>query len=329
MPYNPETEEFYQAPATIVDSTPDGDTVQEGFDDRLTPAMAGVYTDLNLLKENGMIGVGIPATTTSRGIGRVATLADMKPGATVENGPAFLSSGGGIVTTTPTAHAVPQAGEDGKLDGWVTPTAILNKQVLLSTSGNYTPPKTILARIKIKGGGGGGAGGTNYSTYGPSGGGGGEGEEVVFWARLLAGTAYPFTIAAGGAAGAANSDGGNGGTTTFNGKSAVGGYGAIHASGNGNGAFSGGRGGLGGGTGLTKGENGQAASVASNNASPGGSGGGKNGGRGAMTEATGQAAEAGTLGCGGGGGDYYRNMIGAKGGNGYVLIEFFDPSVAM
>lgn len=93
MPYNPETEEFYQATATIVDSTPDGDTVLEGFDDRLTPAMAGVYTDLNLLKENGMIGVGIPATTTSRGIGRVATLADMEPDAVVENGPAFLAAG--------------------------------------------------------------------------------------------------------------------------------------------------------------------------------------------------------------------------------------------
>ena len=27
MPYNSETETFYQAPATVVDSTPDGDTV--------------------------------------------------------------------------------------------------------------------------------------------------------------------------------------------------------------------------------------------------------------------------------------------------------------
>ena len=120
MPYNPETEQFFQAPATIVDSTPDGDTVQEGFDDRLTPAMEGVYTDLNLLKENGMIGVGIPATTTSRGIGRVATLADVEPGAEVTNGPAFLAAGSEAVTPTPTAHAVPQADEDGKLDAWVS-----------------------------------------------------------------------------------------------------------------------------------------------------------------------------------------------------------------
>jgi len=93
MPYNSETETFYQAPATVVDSTPDGDTVQEGFDDRLTPAMAGLYADLNLLKADGMISVGIPATTTSRGIGRVATSADLVEGATINNGPAFLTAG--------------------------------------------------------------------------------------------------------------------------------------------------------------------------------------------------------------------------------------------
>ena len=74
MPYNSETETFYQAPATVVDSTPDGDTVQEGFDDRLTPAMAGLYADLNLLKADGMISVGIPATTTARGILNVTAL---------------------------------------------------------------------------------------------------------------------------------------------------------------------------------------------------------------------------------------------------------------
>ena len=93
MPYNSETETFYQAPATVVDSTPDGDTVQEGFDDRLTPALAGVYADFNLLKADGMISVGIPATTTARGIGRVATSADLVDGATITNGPAFLSAG--------------------------------------------------------------------------------------------------------------------------------------------------------------------------------------------------------------------------------------------
>ena len=137
MPYNSETETFYQAPATVVDSTPDGDTVQEGFDDRLTPAMAGLYADLNLLKADGMISVGIPATTTSRGIGRVATLADMEPGAEVTNGPAFLAAGSEAVTTTPTPNAVPQADASGKIDGWVSSDANKANVTLdnLSTAG--------------------------------------------------------------------------------------------------------------------------------------------------------------------------------------------------
>lgn len=59
-----------------------------------------------------------PATTTSRGIGRVATLADMEPGALVENGPAVIDATGGVITTTPTAHAVPQADADGSLNNW-------------------------------------------------------------------------------------------------------------------------------------------------------------------------------------------------------------------
>ena len=120
MPYNSETEKFFQAPATIVDSTPDGDTVQEGFDDRLTPALTALYDDLNLLKADGMISVGIPATTTARGIGRVATSADLVDGATINNGPAFLAAG---VHTSVTAAAgkVPVADSNGKIDAWVSP----------------------------------------------------------------------------------------------------------------------------------------------------------------------------------------------------------------
>lgn len=150
MPYNSETETFYQAPATVVDSTPDGDTVQEGFDDRLTPAMAGVYTDLNLLKENGMIGVGIPATTTSRGIGRVATLADMKPGAEVTNGPAFLDVKGGVIATTPTAHAVPQAGADGKINkNWLSLDPPYNPYPSLSGVASFAAATNTITMTNI------------------------------------------------------------------------------------------------------------------------------------------------------------------------------------
>jgi len=61
------------------------------------------------------------ATTSTRGIGRVATAADMVTGATLDNGPAFLSVGS-VVTPTPTANAVPQADASGKLDDWITKT---------------------------------------------------------------------------------------------------------------------------------------------------------------------------------------------------------------
>lgn len=118
MPYNSETETFYQSPATVVDSTPDGDTVQEGFDDRLTPALAGVYADLNLLKADGMISVGIPATTTARGIGRVATSADLVDGATINNGPAFLAAGV-HTSVAPAAGKIPISDSNGGLSNWI------------------------------------------------------------------------------------------------------------------------------------------------------------------------------------------------------------------
>lgn len=141
MPYNSETETFYQAPATVVDSTPDGDTVQEGFDDRLTPALAGVYADFNLLKADGMISVGIPATTTARGIGRVATSADLVDGATINNCPAFLAAG---VHTSVAAAAgkVPVADSNGKLDSWVSKQKITHYATSPTVSG--TSAKTAV-----------------------------------------------------------------------------------------------------------------------------------------------------------------------------------------
>lgn len=61
-----------------------------------------------------------PATTTSRGIGRVATAADSLPGSTVNDGPAFLDAETVKITSTPTGNAVVKAGADGRLAvGWV------------------------------------------------------------------------------------------------------------------------------------------------------------------------------------------------------------------
>lgn len=59
-----------------------------------------------------------PATTTSRGIGRVATEDEMRSNAPPENGPACLAAGTFQFTPTPTAHAVPQADADGTLNNW-------------------------------------------------------------------------------------------------------------------------------------------------------------------------------------------------------------------
>lgn len=143
MPYNSETETFYQAPATVVDSTPDGDTVQEGFDDRLTPAISGIYADINLLKADGMIGVGIPATTTARGIGRVAESTDLVDGATINNGPAFLAAG---VHTSVAAAAgkIPVADADGSLNSWTS-----NRFATCDTAANIAAKAVSLSRLQL------------------------------------------------------------------------------------------------------------------------------------------------------------------------------------
>lgn len=56
-----------------------------------------------------------PATTTARGIGRVATLADMEPDAEVGNGPAFLEAGSDAVTPTPTPNTIMCRDEAGRV----------------------------------------------------------------------------------------------------------------------------------------------------------------------------------------------------------------------
>lgn len=89
--YNPETEKFIRDPATIIDSSAGGDTVKQGFEDRTEPALEGIVSAFNLLKTDGMIGVGVPATETARGISRVATKAEARSGVTGINGPAFVS----------------------------------------------------------------------------------------------------------------------------------------------------------------------------------------------------------------------------------------------
>lgn len=207
--------------------------------------------------------------------------------------------------------------------------AILTSSVLYSASGKHTVTEKTLARVTIKGAGGGGAGARLDVTYGTSGSGGGEGEEVSFWIWLLPGVEYPFTIGAGGAAGAVTGDGGNGGTTTWNGtKTAAGGYGATCLSAIcSNNTATKGKPGNGGGTGLQRGESGSQWTPGFNTMLSGGKGGGRQGGSGGSHT---QAPQAGALGCGGGGGYPLAALgVGGKGGDGYVLIEWYTKTAIL
>lgn len=60
------------------------------------------------------------ATTSTRGIGRIATAADALPGSTITNGPAFLDASTFKVSNIPTANTIPKANSNGKLTiAWI------------------------------------------------------------------------------------------------------------------------------------------------------------------------------------------------------------------
>ena len=327
MPYNSETETFYQAPATVVDSTPDGDTVQEGFDDRLTPAMAGLYADLNLLKADGMISVGIPATTTARGIGRVATSADLVDGATINNGPAFIDA------------------------GLLRSNMLCNVRTVITVSGTFAAPVSGGYRIMCVGAGGAGgsqartnagppcggqAGGdTSFSTFatakGGAGGGGGRsiggsgggaaGEVKTVLVFLTRDQSVNATIGAGGI------------ISTIAGTAPTGikpGKNAVSTQGN----YSSGTGAQGAGSGTEGwfdfGEGGWAGMGGNggrNNTGFGGGGGGASGGYGYAGNNLGGIGGDNGLDAADGNGSLLGNN-GAKGGDGAIVIEYFDPAIA-
>lgn len=92
-----------------------------------------------------------------------------------------------------------------------------NAMYFSQTSGTFTPTRTGVYRITIKGGGGGGAG-ANTSSY-INGGQGGEAGALVFYKILTQNISYPYVIGAGGAAGTNGSSptsGSDGGNTSFN-----------------------------------------------------------------------------------------------------------------
>lgn len=113
------------------------------------------------------------ATTTELGLARKATLTDMVPGTTIQNGPAFIDAGSGIITPTPTAHAIPQAGPTGKLkDSWLPATPPYASAVFPS-SGNVTASTTGWYFFQAWGGGGAGGAGGNATSGGVGGAAGG------------------------------------------------------------------------------------------------------------------------------------------------------------
>lgn len=90
------------------------------------------------------------ATTTSRGIGKVATLADLGPDAVIENGPAFLAAGSDAVTPTPTPNTIMRRDEAGRVQA---ENPVLDKDVankgyvdnMRDEPGKAVLPGTVLA----------------------------------------------------------------------------------------------------------------------------------------------------------------------------------------
>ena len=201
-----------------------------------------------------------------------------------------------------------------------------NKKETFTTSGTFTAPVSGTYRITLQGGGGGGSGcGTTGGSTHISGGGGGQGGYGVFYEMLTAGTAYAYTIGAGGSAGAAGSSTNNtGGAGGAGGASSITINSNAYVAGGGNGggdynvAF---RGGVGGemsvnGTTISRGAAGGSGITTTGiamGASGGGAGGAINNGN------------AGVFGGGGAGGTLNPNYTnGTAGGDGYITFEYCD-----
>lgn len=161
----------------------------------------------------------------------------------------YRNSGTGVVTLDP------NGGEliDGVTNGTVKGTYLITcdgvgfstarvgpmaNQVLLTSGTSWTAPmgaKTVRKRVQGAGGGSSGTPGAGSQTA-PRGAGGGTAESII---ELVPGTAYPYTIGAGGTGGAAGVGiGGVGGASSFTANGVTytgnGGDGGKHNSGSGN-----------------------------------------------------------------------------------------------
>lgn len=226
---------------------------------------------------------------------------------------------------------------------------MFNKRDVITTSGTYTAPITGWYKITAKGGGGGGNVGHNASSNDSSsmtpsasyftGSGGGEGATIIEYRRLAQGQSVSIVIGAGGTGAKASSDrlsvatnAKNGGTTSISlgTETLFCGGGKVGMN------YTGGGGGT---TGTIFGAaGGGALPQAWSTRTPGGVGGGQGGG--VTTTPTGTSLDGGDGSQGGGGQGgggthnpiYYGYVLngynsGGDGGNGYVWLEYFDPSL--
>jgi len=210
---------------------------------------------------------------------------------------------------------------------------------LTSGSGNWPVPAGV-TKIKVTavGGGGGGAGARGYAgTANSAGGGGGGACTAIALQEVTPSSSLAYIIGAGGAAGSSGTsyNGQKGGTTTFNGMTAGGGFGAGDQLTGAHWVSPGGAGGyeatnaaiiLTGSPGVDAYFG--SSLVLNNEAAPGGSGGSSyigGGGKGGDA-ATGTAPAAALANSGGGGGGHQwsgaNDYDGAAGGSGIVIIEY-------
>ena len=306
----------------------------------------------------GKLDVDI-ASPLTLGIGRVATLADMAPGATVTNDPAFLTAGG-VVTPTPTAYAVPQAGADGRLAVDWFRSMLCNMREIITTSRTWVAPcDGWYLVIPIGGGGGGGKGGYAVVLSDQNGSGGKQGGTTSFGNYVSApGGSGGAGGAGGNIEGAAGGGGGgaagivvkryvylnkNTAVTIIIGAGGIGAtavYGVAHMGGSGEGPYAGKGGSFVPGQGAVGAGNGQHGSNEPGSGGNGaingfGYGGGGGGGASQENNRLNLVTPGGRAADGAQDGQYTSGTYpsatsagnGGNGGNGAVIIEYFNPSV--
>ena len=276
-----------------------------------------------------------PATTSSLGIARLATQAEVQAGA---------------ASASP-LPAVLDVNDIGKIPAALGGTMMYNTRTVLTTSGTWTAPITGWYKVTAIGGGGaggkggnvlvgglgggqggttsfgslvsatggsGGGGGSGYGKYSGGGGGGGAGEVAISYNYIASGQTITVTIGAG-----ANSQ-------TGDNADSFGGSGVGSAAGKGGKYYQGGSGAAGASTGspsVASGYSGTGGAGGRNGTGYGGGGGGGGGCYGATVAANGVGGSAADGASFGGDATTSASGNGGAGGPGAIILEYFNPAV--